>query len=165
MNIDQLKQCKESEDKIEFKKAKGGSFSFNGHSKKASKDRRKCICGYVVAFANEGGGSLVLGMTDNFPHTVTGTKQSEGATGKLASDIYNETGIRVTTQELYENTNRVLVIKIPSRPQGKLYKFEDVPLMRLGEELRVMSDEKIISIYQEQELDFSHLICERSNFK
>lgn len=86
--------------------------------------------------------------------------QNDGTLGKLESRIYNDTGIRVSTKELFDTeNNRVVVIKIPSRPIGKVYKFEDVTLMRVGEELKPMSDEKYLQIIQEQEPDFSQKIC------
>ena len=66
---------------------------------------------------------------------------------------------------LYEGTNRVLIIKIPSRPVGKLVYFDDVPLMRVGESLTKMSDEEIFRILSENEPDFSATICEGLTFE
>lgn len=160
MTITELKQLKEAENKVEFKEAKGGSYSFNGGGKTDPKERRKCIIGYVVAFANEGGGFLVFGVHDKYPHSIVGTNQCLGAIGKLEQDIYREKQIRVEVSELHEGSNRVLIIKIPGRPAGKVYKFEDVPLMRVGEELLPMSDEQYLKIIQEQEPDFSEKTCE-----
>ena len=160
MTIEELIKYKETENKVEFKEAKAGNFSFNGGNKTDPKDRRKCIIGYVTAFANEGGGSLVFGVHDQYPHKIVGTNQCINATGKLEEDIYRETKIRVNVEELFdEDKNRVLIIKIPGRPPGKVYKFEDVPLMRVGEELTAMSDERHLQIIQEQEPDFSEKIC------
>lgn len=99
-------------------------------------------------------------MHDSYPHTVIGTKQNEDGVGLLESRIYNDTGIRTDIYELYENDKRVLVIDVPSRPRGRIFKFEDVPLMRVGEELKPMSDEVYLSIIQEQEPDFSEQFCE-----
>lgn len=162
--IERLRNSRESEDKIEFKKAEQGNFSYNGGDKSKPADRRKCILGYVVAFCNESGGSLVLGMEDTYPHKVVGTTQSVDAIGELESRIYTDTGIRPDVYELYENETlkfgRILVIDVPARPLGKVFKFEDVPLMRVGEELRPMSDEKLRSIWLEQEADFSAETCE-----
>ena len=53
-----------------------------------------------------------------------------------------------------------MVIDVPSRPKGRVYKFEDVALMRVGEELKPMSDEVYLSIIQEQEPDFSEQFCD-----
>lgn len=158
--IEILRGLKETEDKVEFKAAAGGSVSYNGGVKPDPKDRRRCILGYVVALANEGGGLLVFGMHDKEPHKVVGTKQSLGACGKLQQDIYRDLKIRVETHELYDDeAKRVLVVEIPSRPVGKAYTFEDVPLMRVGEELLPMSHAQLLKIIQEQEPDFSERFC------
>ncbi|MFT5616955.1 MAG: ATP-dependent DNA helicase RecG [Arenicella sp.] len=161
MTIEKIIQLKESENKVEFKEAKGGSFSYNGRSKLAPKDRRRCILGYVTAFANEGGGYLIFGIEEGKPNIVVGTSQNENRIRELEADIYRDTGIRVSASELYDtDKKRVLVLDIPSRPIGKVYKFEDVSLMRIGEELKPMSDEQYLKIIQEQEPDFSQKICE-----
>lgn len=164
LTIEQLKKFKESEDKVEFKRAEQGNFAYDGGSRIKPTDRRKCILGYVTALCNEDGGYLVIGMEDAYPHKVVGTKQNEGKLGELESNIYRDTQIRPFIYELYEDEankkGRVLVIEIPPRPVGKLFRFEDVPLMRVGEELKPMSDEMIFSILQEQEPDFSAGICE-----
>lgn len=158
MTTDELKRFKESEDRIEFKEAKH-NFSFAGSEHREQEERRKCFLGYVVAFANEGGGKLVMGMTDEFPHLVVGTDFAKGKIGALEDETYSRLGIRVKIEELFENTKRVLVIHIPSRPVGKMLKFEGVPLMRVGDSLRNMSDEEMFSILSEQEPDFSATVC------
>lgn len=167
--IAQLQHMRESEDHVEFKKGEGGNVSYNGANKDNPKERRKCILGYVVALCNEGGGLLVIGMHDDFPHKVVGTKQSENAIGQLESNIYRDLGIRPYIYELYEDettkTGRVLVIQVPPRPIGKIFKFEDVALMRVGEELKPMDDKTYISIIQEQEPDFSEQFCEGVTLK
>lgn len=160
ITIDILKKLKESEDKVEFKKGEGGNVSYNGGNKINPSDRRRCILGYVTALCNEGGGYLVIGMSDNHPHDVIGTKQNLDSTGELESKIYTDTGIRPIVYELFESLKRVLVIEVPCRPAGKVFKFEDVALMRVGEELKPMSDEVYLKIIQEQEPDFSQQICE-----
>ncbi len=63
MTIAELEPLKESEDHVEFKAAVH-NFSFAGGEHREQEERRKCFLGYVVAFANEGGGMLVLGMAD-----------------------------------------------------------------------------------------------------
>jgi ATP-dependent DNA helicase RecG len=158
MTIDELKQLKESEDKVEFKAAEH-NFPFAGGSHKAQEERRKCFLGYIVAFANEGGGKLILGMADKMPHIVVGSDFGEGKLGALEDETYSRLGIRVQLEELFEDTNRVLVVHIPSRPLGKTLKFEGVALMRVGESLRNMSDEEMFSILSEREPDFSAKIC------
>lgn len=162
-SIEQLKYCKESEDKVEFKKGEHGNVAYDGGSRLKPSERRRCILGYVTALCNEKGGSLVIGMEDKYPHKVVGTRQNENSTGELEANIYRDTGIRPKIYELYEDEaekkGRVLVIDVPPRPAGTVFKFEDVPLMRVGEELKPMSDEVYLSIIQENEPDFSQQVC------
>lgn len=162
-SIEQLKYCKESEDKVEFKKGEHGNVAYDGGSRLKPSERRRCILGYVTALCNEKGGSLVIGMEDKYPHKVVGTRQNENSTGELEANIYRDTGIRPKIYELYEDEaekkGRVLVIDVPPRPAGTVFKFEDVPLMRVGEELKPMSDEVYLNIIQENEPDFSQQIC------
>jgi ATP-dependent DNA helicase RecG len=72
MTIKEIKKLRETEDKVEFKEAKR-DFNFDGGNHADLAERRKCIFGYIVALANEGGGLLVFGMTDKYPHEVVGT--------------------------------------------------------------------------------------------
>jgi ATP-dependent DNA helicase RecG len=152
MTITEIKYLKEKEDKVEFKKATT-QFNYN--------NGRKSVLGYVVALANEGGGKLILGVTENnrTPHQITGSKAWQGEEGELEGKIYRDLQIRVKTEVLFEEGNRVLIIHIPSRPIGKTLKFQDVPLMRVSEELTPMSDDVLRQILQEQEPDFSSNIC------
>ena len=165
--LEQLKYCKESEDKVEFKKGEHGNIAYDGGSRIKPSERRRCILGYVTALCNEKGGSIIIGMEDKYPHRIIGTSQCEGAIGQLEADIYRDTGIRVIVYELYENEinkkGRVLIIEVPSRPFGRVFKFEDVALMRVGEELKPMSDEVFLKIIQEQEPDFSEQLCENAS--
>lgn len=166
VTIDQLRYMRESEDHVEFKKAENGKISYNGAGKEKISERRRCILGYVVALCNEGGGYLVMGMDDNYPHKVVGTQQNENQKGQLESNIYRDLGIRPCIYELFDvNHKRVLVIQVPPRPTGKVFKFEDVALMRVGEELKPMDDATYINIIQEQEPDFSEQICEGVTIK
>lgn len=162
--IEQLKSLRESEDKVEFKRGEGGNVAYDGGTRTKPAERRRCILGYVIALCNENGGSLVIGMDDKHPHRVIGTRQCENALGNLESAIYKDTGIRPDVYELFEDESqkrgRVVVIDVPPRPIGHVYKFEDVALMRVGEELKPMSDECYCRIIQEQEPDFSQQICE-----
>ena len=159
MTISELKQLKESEDKVEFKAATH-NFSYAGSEHREQEERRRCFLGYVVAFANEGGGMLVLGMADKAPHDVVGSDFGQGKVGALEDETYSRLGIRVRMEELYENGLRVLIAHIPSRPVSKTMKFEGVPLMRVGESLRNMSDEEMFAILSEQEPDFSAKFCD-----
>lgn len=162
MTIAALKQLKESEDKVEFKEAKH-NYPFAGGSHTAQEDRRKCFLGYVVALANEGGGKLVLGMADKAPHSVVGSDFANKKMGALEDETYARLGVRVRMEELLENALRIVLVNVPSRPVGKMLKFEGVPLMRVGDSLRNMSDEEMFAILSEQEPDFSAIKCDGIN--
>ena len=151
MTLNELKKLKESEDKVEFKEAKN-QYAYNSS--------KKSVLGYTIALANEKGGYLVLGIKDAYSHEICGSKAFEGREGQLEQDVYRDLGIRIQIEVLFEETKRVLVIQIPSRPVGKPLYFNDVPLMRVGDGLSRMSDEMYLSIIQEQEPDFSAKICE-----
>lgn len=163
--LHELSLLKESEDHIEFKEAKH-DFNFNGGSHSDPKERRHCVLGYVAALANEKGGRLVFGMKDKFPHDVVGSSFAIGEIGALEDAIYEKMQIRVRIKEEFEpsaeveDKKRVVIFNVPSRPIGKMMKFEGVPLMRIGESLREMSDEEIFKILSEQEPDFSAIECE-----
>lgn len=159
-----LSLLKESEDHVEFKEAKR-NFDFNGGSHVDPKERRHCILGYIAALANEKGGRLVFGMKDKYPHDVVGSSFAEGKIGDLEDAIYDKMQIRVRIDEEYEpsadveDKKRVVIFNVPSRPVGRMMKFEGVPLMRTGESLREMSDEEMYKILSEQEPDFSAKEC------
>ncbi|MDR0681634.1 MAG: putative DNA binding domain-containing protein, partial [Dysgonamonadaceae bacterium] len=163
MTVKEIKKLRETEDRVEFKEAKR-DFNFAGGSHVDPAERRKCILGYIVALANEGGGLLVFGMTDKYPHKVVGTAFAKDKTGALENEIYDRLAIRVNIEELFEGDKRVLVFKIPSRPVGSTLRFEGVPLMRIGDSLRVMSDSEIFRILSEREPDFSATVCEGLTF-
>jgi len=103
----------------------------------------------------------VLGVKENstLPHTITGSLAWQGLEGKLEEDIYRDLRIRVTMEVLDDGGKRVLVVHVPRRPIAKLLKFEEVALMRVGEDLVVMSDEKVFEILSEQEPNYSAKIC------
>ncbi|MFW5879895.1 MAG: RNA-binding domain-containing protein, partial [bacterium] len=56
MTIEEIKFLKEKEDKVELKKAIT-QYSYN--------NGRKSVLGYVVALANEKGGKLIFGVSEN----------------------------------------------------------------------------------------------------
>jgi ATP-dependent DNA helicase RecG len=159
VTIEQLRTMRESEDHVEFKSALH-NFPFTGGKHTEPKDRRRCVLGYVVAMANERGGLLVLGMEDKWPHKVCGSDFAQDMEGNLMDAIYEKLHIRVDAYALYEGNLRVLVISVPSRPIGRLLKFEGVALMRIGESLREMSDTEMLTILSEQEPDYSVKPCE-----
>lgn len=161
MTIQEVLKLSEKEDKIEFKEALN-TFSFEGGGKTDYRKRRKCVLGYVVALANEGGGKMIFGIREGIPQNiVVGSEFSRDKEKELEQRIYERLKIRTRTEVLFdESRKRVLILDIPSRPIGKVYTFEDTPLMRIGDQLERMSDEEYFKIINEQEPDFSATICD-----
>lgn len=160
MTIKEILKLKEKEDKVEYKEAKN-TFSFAGGTTVDYRKRRKCVIGYIVAIANEGGGKLIFGIRETTTHNeVVGTNFRLNQEGALEQDIYQKLKIRVRCEAIFDlNNQRVLIFNIPSRPVGKVYTFEDIPLMRVGDALERMSDEEYFRAVNEQEPDFSATFC------
>ena len=116
--LQSISLLKESEDRIDFKEAKN-DFNFNGGSHNDPKKRRHCVLGYVVALANEGGGRLVFGMADKYPHQIIGSNYEKGNLGNLEAAIYDALRIRVHITEEFDEDKRVVIFTVPSRPIGR----------------------------------------------
>ena len=166
MTVQEIIKLRETEDKVEFKEAKR-NFNFAGGSHADPVERRKCVLGYIVALANEGGGLLVFGIKEKKepPHDIVGTAFAEGLIGELEDKIYEHLSIRVRIEEIFDNDKRVLVFNIPPRPIGTPLNFEGVPLMRIGDSLRVMSNAELFRILSESEPDFSSTTCTGLTFE
>jgi ATP-dependent DNA helicase RecG len=111
---------------------------------------------YCVALANEGGGHLVLGITDQKPRVVVGSQAY--ATDEYLNDIkariVEKLRIRVNTTELQHPHGRVLVFEIPSRPKGQPLDYEGAYLMRAGEDLVPMTPDQLRRIFAEGRPDW-----------
>lgn len=120
---------------------------------------------YIIAFANEGGGKLIFGVSDSYPHEIVGSSQYLGRLGEFEQNVYRDLKIRIILDEVFKDEKRIKIIHIPGRPYSKVFKFEDVALMRVGEELLPMSDELYLKIVQEQEPGFSEQFCDDISIK
>ena len=103
---------------------------------------------YCVALANEGGGHLVLGVTDKRPRQVVGTQAFQNR-GDITARILETLRIRVDAEELLHPGGRVLVFAIPPRPIGTPLHHDGAYLMRAGEELVPMSPDQLRRILAE----------------
>lgn len=108
---------------------------------------------YCVAFSNEGGGYLVLGVSDEFPRNVVGTNAFLNI-GEVKSQILNKLHIRVDIHEILHLDGRVLVFQIPSRPIGQPQHLDGTYLMRSGEELVAMTPDQLKRIFSEASQDW-----------
>jgi len=73
---------------------------------------------YCVALANEGGGHLVLGISNDRPRKIVGTA-AVGDVVKMAEKIFNTLRFRVEVEEVHHPEGRVVVMTVPSRPRGE----------------------------------------------
>lgn len=106
------------------------------------------LCRYCVALANEGGGYLVLGISDRLPRAVVGTRAFEDIVG-TAEKLFQWLGFRVDIEEVAHPDGRVLVFAIPTRPVGTVYHYKGAYLMRSGEELVPMTEDRLRKIFTE----------------
>lgn len=103
---------------------------------------------YCVALANEGGGHLVLGVSDKRPRQVVGTQAFQNR-GDVTARILEALRMRVDVQELQHPDGRVLVFAVPPRPAGTPLHHEGAYLMRAGEDLVPMSPDQLKRIFAE----------------
>jgi ATP-dependent DNA helicase RecG len=139
--IDALLTVRSEDEHLEFKAA-GNRYDFEE------------LVGYCVALANEGGGRMILGVTDKLPRRVVGTKAFD-VPERTVAGIHERLQLKVTFEEVVHPGGRVLVFHIPSRPQGHPVHYEGRYLMRAGEKLVPMSPDQLRRIMAEGELDWA----------
>ena len=130
---------------LEFKEAKPG-FNFERLLK------------YCVAFANEGGGRLILGVTDKRPRTVVGSRAFRNLE-RTKADLTQHLRLRLDVEEIQHPDGRVLVFQVPSRPIGVPMEYLGAYWMRSGESLLPMTPDLLRQIFAETSPDFSAEIC------
>lgn len=111
---------------------------------------------YCVALANEGGGHLILGVSDRPPRKVVSSQAFAAATdlNDIKARIVDKLHIRVDVHELAHADGRVLVFEIPSRPQGQPLEMDGAYLMRAGEDLVPMTPDHLRRIFAEGQADW-----------
>ena len=142
--LESLLKAKEDEN-LEFKEAKS-RYSFEDLTK------------YCCAIANEGGGKVVLGVTDKRPRRVVGTHafgQPEGTRRTLIELLHIGIDFTVVTHP----DGRVLIFHVPPRPFGMPIKYKGVYWTREADSLVPMSEDKLRSIFAEIGHDFSADVC------
>ncbi len=111
------------------------------------------LYGYCVAIANEGGGHLVLGVADTPPRPVVGSSAFPNPT-KTVEQVRTKIGLHVGIEEVVHPDGRVVVVEIPSRPRGTAYQLDGRYLMRSGEALVSMSEDRLRGIFSEGKPDW-----------
>lgn len=141
--LDELKQLlarKESEH-LEFKEAKH-AFEFEELVK------------YCVALANEGGGKLVLGISDRQPRKIVGSLAFPDVDQTKAS-VSNRLHLRVDAQVIQHPDGRIIIFEVLPRPIGMPIQYKGSYWMRSGENLVPMTADQLKRILDEAGPDFS----------
>jgi len=147
MTLEQLEKIltsKEGEN-LEFKEARS-SFHF------------ETLVKYCAALANEGGGKIVLGVTDKRPRSVVGSqafKQPERTRAGLIEQLH----LNIDFGVINHSEGRVLIFHVPTHPIGNPVKFKGVYWERQGDSLIAMSEDRLRAIFAEAGHDFSADIC------
>ena len=113
---------------------------------------------YCVALANEGGGYLVLGVTNELPRQVIGSqacRNLERTKHTLLQRIHR----RIDAVEIDCDGRRAVVFSVPSRPIGTPLQYNGRYLMRSGSSLVPMTPERLKAVFAEGQPDFSAEIC------
>ena len=114
---------------------------------------------YAVALANEGGGKIILGVSDQRPRNVVGStafSQPEQTRGQLNQRLH----LGISFDIVNHPDGRVLIFHIPNRPAGIPIQFRGKYLVRRDESLVGMSGERLTAIYAESGHDYSADICD-----
>jgi ATP-dependent DNA helicase RecG len=152
MNSDEFRALLDSPEgsRIEFKSASHG-FHFEELVK------------YCVALANEGGGRIVLGVTDQRPRQVAGT-QAFAEPGRTEAGLFEQLRQRISIEEYYHDGKRVLLVHVPGRLPGTAWQYKGSFWMRAGDSLVPMTDEQLRRIHEETGPDFSAEVCPKATF-
>ncbi|MCS1412248.1 MAG: hypothetical protein M2R45_05453 [Verrucomicrobia subdivision 3 bacterium] len=133
--VNAWRKARSEDENLEFKEAK-------------TQFDTKRLCDYCVGIANEGGGYLLLGIADRPPRTIVGTNAFKNPV-RMESKLFDMLRFRVEIDEVDHPDGRVLVFKIPSRSPGSAYEFQGKYLMRIGSQLKPMSQDQLRRIFEE----------------
>jgi ATP-dependent DNA helicase RecG len=89
---------------------------------------------YCVALGNEGGGKIVLGVTDRRPRLIVGT-DAFAEPGRTEAGLHDRLSRRIPVEELRLPEGRVLIVHVPSRLPGTAWQVNGRYLKRSVDEL------------------------------
>lgn len=113
---------------------------------------------YCVALANEGGGKVVLGVTDRRPRRIVGTTVF-AEPGRTEAGLHERLAHRIPIEEVRLPEGRVLVVHVPARLPGTAWQIGGRYLKRAGDELAALSDAELRAMFAETGPDFSAEPC------
>lgn len=147
VSLDEIRRWMDSkeDEHLEFKEAKN-SYEFEE------------LVRYCVALANEGGGRMVLGITNKLPRRIVGSRAFEHLE-RTKSGLIERLHLRIEIDEVLHPDGRVLVISVPPRPIGMPIQYKGAYWMRGGEALVPMTPDQLKRIFDEAGPDFSAELC------
>ncbi len=119
---------------------------------------------YCAALANEGGGRLVLGVTNKRPRRIVGSRAFQDLQA-TKHQLVDRLRMRIEADELAHFDGRVVVFSVPSRPIGTPIQVDGAYLMRSGESLVAMTPDALQRIFAEAQPDYSAETCAGAHFE
>jgi len=113
---------------------------------------------YCSALANERGGRLVLGVTDNLPRKVVGSSAFPDLE-RTKAGLIERLHLRIEVEEIHHEAGRIVLFRVPSRPLGFPVGYKGAYWMRGGEDLVPMTPDLLKRIFEECAPDYSAEIC------
>ncbi len=120
-------------------------------------DLRK-LAEYCVALANEGGGKVILGVTDGRPRRIVGT-QACAEPGRSEGGLHDLLAQRIPVEELRTEAGRVVIVHVPARLPGTAWQIGGRYLKRAGDQLVAMPEAELRILFAETSPDFSAECC------
>lgn len=114
---------------------------------------------YCVALANEGGGIILLGATDERPRQVVGTA-AFAEPGRTEAGLYQRLHHRIPIEEATYDGRRLLIIHVPSRLPGTAWAHDGRYLRRAGDDLVPIPPSELQLMFAEAGPDYSAQPCD-----
>lgn len=117
------------------------------------------LADYCVALANEGGGRIILGVSDARPREVLGT-QAFSEPGRTEAGLFRVLRHRVPIEEANFQGRRLLIVHVPSRLPGTAWNHDGRYLRRAGDDLVTIPGDELRAMFAESGPDHSASVIE-----
>jgi ATP-dependent DNA helicase RecG len=118
---------------------------------------------YCCALANEGGGRIILGVTDKRPRRVVGSRAFMEP-GRTAARLTGSLQFRIEFEEINHPDGRVLVFTAPPRNVGVPVQCDGIYWSRAGDELKPMPPDQLGRVFEEAIPDYSAELHPKATF-
>jgi len=96
---------------------------------------------YCAAIANEGGGRIILGITDKRPQKIVGT-QAFSQPERTRAGLMEKLRLNVDVDVVRSSEGRILVFTVPPRPVGIPIQADGIYWTRRGDSLVPMTEDQ-----------------------